>query len=206
MKTKLIIIGVIIGVILLGVFLSPRSATFSISEDIESIYLTNKAGDIRYDNIKDGDSLWITPGEYQIRTKDKKFDSTNKTISISRALQSNKFSVDMPYTTDYLGGLVDRTTLSALTLLQDKYGSLMDSYTIVDAQLFDNANWYGAILYNKNSTINNKKDYFRFIMKYDGKEWSLVNRPVLIIDNSFSEVPQPIRSAINSSIPSTTTN
>ncbi len=201
MKTKLIVIAVILAMLAIGILLSPRPATFSLVEGIDSISLANANGTVAYKDITSGSTIWVLPGDYQVKTDDAKFDTSKSTISVSRALRKSDFSISLPYTIDHLNSLIDTVSDKAATLLREKYGAVMDDYEIANAQLFGKADWYGAILINKNSTINDKKDFFRFVMKKEDDSWKLIRRPSLVIDKTFTEVPQAIAIAINNTKP-----
>lgn len=201
MKTKMIVIAVILAMLAIGILLSPRPATFSLVEGIDSISLANANGTVAYKDITSGSTIWVLPGDYQVKTDDAKFDTSKSTISVSRALRKSDFSISLPYTIDHLNSLIDTVSDKAATLLREKYGAVMDDYEIANAQLFGKADWYGAILINKNSTINDKKDFFRFVMKKEDDSWKLIRRPSLVIDKTFTEVPQAIAIAINNTKP-----
>ena len=197
MKIKITILAIVVIIIVIAALVSPRPVVFSLSEGIGSIYLTDSNGNTRYKDIQSNDTIWVAPGKYNVKTEDINFDSSDTTVSVPRSLQKSEFSIDMPYTQGYLNSLTEEVTVAAQKLLQEKYGAVMDNYTIIDAQLFGQAEWYGAVLFNKSSTINDKKDYFRFIMKRDDKEWRIIHKPSLVIDKNFQEVPKDIAKTIN---------
>ena len=78
------------------------------------------------------------------------------------------------------------------------YPKVTTDYTIINEQLFDQGQWYGAVL-TYHGTDTNNRDSLRVLMQKKDGVWIIRTKPPVIILSSkqFPDVPKTILQAIN---------
>lgn len=185
----------------LSYLLSFKDISFVINSDVSEISIYKKEN---IDNKKDpkkissSQTIKLQTGDYVIVPSGFKISTDQISVSITKNTQIN---INPKYSNSYLKTLIPGVENIISSILLEKYPGIMTTYKITSSSLFNKGEWFGALLENKESNFNRKKDLFGFVAYKDNNVWKIINYPELILSKSvYKTVPIDILNGINSLI------
>lgn len=143
-------------------------------------------------------TISLKKGDYYYAVKTENFDDSK----IKFQVQDSAKIVNVKATrlSSYLEQLYDDEKDEIMAVINTSYKSIISKYDVLKGQLFDNDEWFGAIIKRK---INSRDttDLYRVILHKEGDTWAMVHYPEIVITKSdFPSVPSSVIDGVNNLI------
>ena len=177
------------------VFLDQSAVNFQVAEGVSrvDIFLTSSSKKVA-SITKSGEVRLLHDGYYAVPAGDGL--STDSILFTSPS--TNPVTVDPSYSSSRLSGIAATVLPVVTALLNQDYSSVMPRYSVRSFTAYGKGEWAGGLLVRNDSTQNDTKDMYRFVMRHDDTGWSLVGYPDIVLTHAnYSDVPSTILDAIN---------
>lgn len=197
---KLIITAIALTVIIVGVVLmiTLKPISFTFGEGVAAITIYTPK-DRTVAHLTESEARqWLPKGDYYAIPEGAQVNVDKIAFAVTHAAS---ITIDPGYSDEYLAKQTPAATDAISKILQDTYPAA-SQYLIASEKLFHYGEWYGATLFNTASNPDAKKDFYRFIARYDGTTWKLVGTPQLVLSKKLLPgTPSRIVDAVNALSP-----
>lgn len=197
MKKTIILISIILFIIIsaLTYYSLVFNVEFIIKQSDLSVEIYNKSNK-KISTLNESKKIYLLKGDYYYVVKNNKISDENNYFSINKNTKS--IIINPNYSVGYLQELLKTESVIIKEIITNTYPELMKNYEILNMNLYNKGEWFGAIIRKK---INPRDitDNYRIIMtKTDGK-WKIINYPeILLIKDNYKNVPLNIINSVNS--------
>lgn len=176
-------------------FIDQSVVDITITGSVKSVGVYRESDSAKVTTLTASEKLRLPHGKYYVSPLDNNY-STNH-ISFTSP-NSSIVVIDPDYSTDKLSTLAVEAKPFIEALFQQKYPSLMSDYSINSFTLYKKGEWGGGLLVRNDSTQNDTKDVYRFIVRYNTSDWSIENYPDLILTQStYKDTPADVLYAVD---------
>ncbi len=184
------------GVVTLLYFNSFHIVTFSSKQPDMIIDVYKTTDDKKLATLGTGKTLSLQNSDYYYVATGEKFDSSRHDFKVVGSTKTIKVGSD--YSTFYLSSQLVYDSATIHSVIGAAYPTLFAQYDIFDQQLFKQADWYGALLKNKQTNPNDVKDSYRIILRKENSVWKIVHVPEIVVTKTnFPGTPIEILNSVN---------
>lgn len=172
-----------------------HAANFLFEQTDISIDIYQTDGD-KIKTLSNNGMIKLQNGEYYYLVDNDKYDTDIKQMFTIKD-KDETVTVNPNYSNKYLVSLLNKEKSKIEEIINSKYGTLMNDYTLSNSQLFKHGEWCGVILI-KNVSPRYIDDNYRLILHKIENEWLIINKPEIILTKyNQPDVPIEILRAVN---------
>lgn len=140
-------------------------------------------------------TITIRDGTYDTVVSDPTHEYENPVVKFVVAPGTDSVAVSPSYTSSKLATLLANEQPAITQALQAEYPDFSQNYGIADEQLYEQGNWYGAVLTPSAPT----SDALRVILQKQGGSWGVVTDPpqISIGEPSFPNIPTDVIESVD---------
>jgi len=200
---KIITFAIIAIVIIIGFFvvrevLSYKSIGFDLkdSDYTVSIFNTDKK---KVSELTKSQSIQLKEGDYYYDINGDKFAQETVDFAVR---ESRNITIDPDYSLTYLRDKAADATPNIVTLISNRYASLINKYTLEDFTLLKKGEWGIGYLVEKVDRRIADPNIYRFIVHKDKDVWTISATPALTITKStYPSIPPSVIDQVNLALP-----
>lgn len=149
--------------------------------------------------LADGERVRIKKGNYLIIYKKGGYSTVERPVELE---SDQNISIKPTRTPDSLTKSLSDERHAIHQALSNRYPSILEQYRIDYEKLYNQGEWYGAILYYNNEA-SLQRDSVRIILRLTKGTWTVYTKPLLNISRmEYSGIPRDILEDINQAAPS----
>lgn len=193
----IILIGVILGIRWLIAYLSERVVTFTLSQNVTSIVVTNNDAatscsgscpSLVNKTLSASGKLRLPDGQYSITPFGDNIVTDRIYITVSK--DATSFSVDPYYSETYLSSLLESESAPLLASIVSAYPAILNQYNVGDGTLYRHGDWYISSLM---PVGNGDSDVYSIILHKTNGAWSVATKPSLYYKyTDYPSIPKDI--------------
>ncbi len=189
---------IIVLLLLVGAYLFTRSyhvVGIALSNNVNSVDIFTEQN-TKIASLEKSDYLWLKNGNYYAMPTGEKISKDS--IKFIVAGHKTSISLNPMLSNDYLKRTLESELPLVSKALEKKYPNISNDYILTKAYILgDEEDWFGGLLIPQDPEMQN--DYYRVVLHKSNEDWSIVNKPELILNYSdYSTVPTRIIKYINS--------
>ncbi len=106
------------------------------------------------------------------------------------------------FSSEYLKKVLLAEEVKTTAALNAKFPTVMKDYTIAKGALYEQGDWYGALLVRKVSDLSDQRDVYRTILHKENGVWKVVHQPEIVLTSAvFKDAPIEMLRTVNELTP-----
>lgn len=206
-KKPLIIAGAVVAIIVIAIvvrFLIPAQlptsqVTFKFARDgiAVDVFANDEEGgkSEKITTVTSDSSLSLKQGAYYYIASGENIAPTSIKFDV---VADKTVEVNPTYTDEYLAFILDPEVGAINDVIKQTYPLVIDRYDIQRGRLYQQGQWFGTTLIDKQSTPKNPYDPYRIVLQKENGKWETVTKPELLISSLvYPGIPTDILQTLN---------